>query len=425
MPVTYETWLVLLSIVMAIQGAYVGLSLAAQIGTAPGMRRRLLLAGAALSLAVGIWTMHFVGMLAARMPFQVDYLVFPTLLSFLVCVIVVGAAVYATSSGPLTMLRLTLSACLMGGGIFTMHYIGMSALSESAYMIHDRYFVAASMAIAIAASGLALWLAAGRGGRPPLVLSAVAFGFAVSGMHYTAMEGLTLLPFPSATAGAPALSVDLLAIIVAIVAFCLSGIFLLFLVPDPDRAPSISTERGVAELAPEPVSEVAEASAPALAAHAGNNGNGAQPEFGRGTYAPLGGMGGPPRRFARHLPIERDGGTQFLPVDDVVAVHANSHYTFIFNGTDKLFCPLAIGEIESRLDNSRFVRIHRSHIVNIERVIGYKRSGDNEMVEMDAAHEYAVPVSRSRIGWLKTRVAAVMGTEADAPQRRRHHLAPQ
>src|SRR6202451_4407687 len=165
MPVSYETWLVLLSIVMAIQGAYVGLSLAVQIGQATGMRRRLLLAGAAFSLAVAIWTMHFVGMLAARMPFQVDYLVFPTLLSFLVCVIVVGAAVYATSSGPLTLLRLTLSACLMGGGIFTMHYIGMSALSASAFMVHDRYYVAARMAIAIAASGLALWLRPGPGRR--------------------------------------------------------------------------------------------------------------------------------------------------------------------------------------------------------------------------------------------------------------------
>src|SRR5271170_2796410 len=236
MPVTYETWLVLLSIVMAIQGAYVGLSLAVQISDATGTRRRLLLAGATVSFAVAIWTMHFVGMLAVRLSFQVDYLVLPTLLSFLVCAIVVGAAVYATSSGPLTLVRLTLSACLMGGGIFTMHYIGMSALDASTYMIHNRFYVAASMAIAIAASGLALWLAAGRGGRPPLVLSAVAFGIAVSGMHYTAMEGLTLLPFAAASAGAPALSTDLLAIIVAVVAFCLSGIFLLILVPDPARA---------------------------------------------------------------------------------------------------------------------------------------------------------------------------------------------
>ena len=223
MPVTYETWLVLLSIVMAIQGAYVGLSLAVQIADAAGLRRRLLLAGATASFAVAIWTMHFVGMLAVRLPFQVDYLVFPTLLSFLVCTIVVGAAVYATSSGPLTLLRLTLSACLMGGGIFTMHYIGMNALDASTYMVHNRVYVACSMAIAIAASGLALWLATGRGGRPPLILSALVFGIAVSGMHYTAMGGVTLEPFVTASSGAPALSVDLLAIVVAVVAFGISG----------------------------------------------------------------------------------------------------------------------------------------------------------------------------------------------------------
>ncbi|HTC06667.1 MAG TPA: MHYT domain-containing protein, partial [Xanthobacteraceae bacterium] len=355
MPVTYETWLVLLSIVMAIQGAYVGLSLAVQIGEATGMRRRLLLAGAAFSLAVAIWTMHFVGMLAARMPFQVDYLVFPTLLSFLVCVIVVGAAVYATSSGPLTLLRLTLSACLMGGGIFTMHYIGMSALSASAYMVHDRYYVAASMAIAIAASGLALWLATGRGGRPPLILSAIAFGIAVSGMHYTAMEGLALLPFASSSAGAPALSTDLLAIIVAVVAFCLSGIFLLILVPDPARA-AVNPVAIDASIATMPAQIAAEPAAISAATqNSRGNGHDASPEFGRGTYGPLGGAGAP-RRFARHLPIERDGGTHFVAVDDVVAIHANAHYTYIFNGNDKLFCPLAIGDVESRLDKERFVR---------------------------------------------------------------------
>jgi len=430
MPVTYATWLVLLSIVMAIQGAYVGLSLAVQIGAATGMRRRLLLAGAAFSLAVAIWTMHFVGMLAVRMPFQVDYLVFPTLLSFLVCVIVVGAAVYATSSGPLTLLRLTLSSCLMGGGIFSMHYIGMSALGASAYMIHDRFYVAASMGIAIAASGLALWLATGRGGRPPLILSAVAFGIAVSGMHYTAMAGLTLLPFASTLATAPALSSDLLAIVVAIVAFCLSGIFLLILVPDPARTMSGISTGDMRQTAAADLAEAATAMPVTAQPRRGGqahrvNGHDDNPEFGRGTYSPLGGAGAPPRRFARHLPIERDGSTQFLAVDDVVAIHANAHYTYIFNGNDKLFCPLAIGDVESRLDSSRFVRIHRSHIVNIDRVVGYKRSGDNELVEMDATHDYVVPVSRSRIGRLKRRVAALTGDNPAVALRRRHHFAAQ
>jgi DNA-binding LytR/AlgR family response regulator len=132
-------------------------------------------------------------------------------------------------------------------------------------------------------------------------------------------------------------------------------------------------------------------------------------EFGRGTYGPLGGAGAPPPRVARHLPIERDGATQFIAVEEVVAVHANAHYTYIFNGNAKLFCPLAIGDVESRLDKSRFIRVHRSHIVNIERVVGYKRSGDSETVEMIASGQYSVPVSRSRIGWLKSRIGAKAG----------------
>jgi NO-binding membrane sensor protein with MHYT domain len=231
MRVTYEPWIVLLSILMAIQGAYVGFSLAVQIGAAEGMRRRLLLAGAASSLAVAIWTMHFVGMLAARLPFPVDYLVFPTLLSFLVCVIVVGTAVFAISAGPFGLVRLILSAGLMGTGIFSMHYIGMTALHPSAHVTHATAPVAASLIIAIAASGLALWLATGRGGRTPLILSAVAFGIAVSGMHYTARAGMILFPHPTMASGAPALSSDLLAVIVAVVAFCVSGIDVAFMVP--------------------------------------------------------------------------------------------------------------------------------------------------------------------------------------------------
>jgi diguanylate cyclase len=407
MPVSYEPWLVLLSIVMAIQGAYVGLSLSVQIGSAAGLRRRMLLAGAAFSLAVAIWTMHFVGMLAVRLSFSVDYLVFPTLLSFLVCVLVVGAAVHATSSGPLTFLRLTLSAVLMGVGIFSMHYLGMRALHASAHMIHASVYVAGSMAVAIAASGLALWLAAGRGGRPPLVLSAIAFGFAVSGMHYTAMEGVTLFPHVAAASTAPSLSTDLLAIVVAIVAFCVSGIFLLFLVPDHARL------AGTVALPEAPVPQPA--AAPIAAAIA------EKPELGSGGYAPLGGAGGPPRRYARHLPFERDGATHFVAVEEVVAIHANAHYTYIFDGQQKLFCPLAIGDVESRLDSAHFVRVHRSHIVNIARVIGHRRSGDNELVELAAAGHYAVPVSRSRIGSLKSRVAALTG--AEIVTRRRHHLA--
>jgi NO-binding membrane sensor protein with MHYT domain len=392
MPVTHEPWLVALSLFLAIQGSYVGLSLAVQVGEAIGLRRRLLIAAAAISLAFAVWTMHFIGMLAARMPFAVDYLVFPTLLSFLICVIVVGAAVFAAYAGPLTPPRLAAAAVFMGLGIVSMHYTGMTALHASAHMTHAPPFVAGSIVIAIAASGLALWLANGRGGRPPLLLSATALGIAIAGMHYTAMAGVTILPHPMPGSGAPAISSDLLAIVVAIVAFLVSGIFLLALVPDRAQQAAAPAQT-VSAAAQEP------------ARHTATKGNGA--DFGSGGFAPLGGAGGPPRRAARHLPIERDGVIQYVAVDDIVAIHANAHYTHIFDGRDQLFCPLAIGEVESRLDTGRFARVHRSHIVNLDRVVGLRRAGDSGAIELP--DRSTVPVSRSRLGWLKARLNRRIG----------------
>ena len=227
-----ETWLVLLSIVIAIQGAYVGLSLAVQIGAAAGMRRRLLLAGAAFSLAIAIWTMHFVGMLAARIPFPGRLFGIPD------AAVVSGLRRRSRRRSLCGQLRSVhadaLDAVRVPDGRRHFHHAlhrHGRAFHQRLHAVHDRYYVAASMAIAIAASGLALWLATGRRGRPPLILSAIVLGLAVSGMHYTAMAGLTLLPYPGAGAAAPAtaLSTGLLAIIVAIVACCVSGIFLLIL----------------------------------------------------------------------------------------------------------------------------------------------------------------------------------------------------
>jgi NO-binding membrane sensor protein with MHYT domain len=395
MRVTHESWLVALSVVVAIQGAYVGLSLAVQVVEAAGVRRRLLLAGSALSLGVAIWSMHFVAMLAARLPFPVDYLVLPTLLSFLVCVIVVGAAVFAASAGPLTPPRLAASAVFMGLGIVTMHYIGMWALHASAHMTHAPTLVAASVVIAIAASGLALFLAGGRRRRPPLILSAIALGLAISGMHYTAMAGLSIMPHPAALTGAPALSTDLLAIVVAVVAFAVSGIFLLALVPDRRREMADST----AEAAP--ISEIDPQAVPVAAVHplaaALAEAEVIEP---RPVVQPDATHAAP----ARLLPVVRDGATHFVPVRDIVAVHANAHYTTVFDGTSKLFCPLAIGEVEARLDHAHFVRVHRSHIVNLERVVGLKRSGDHGLIELSGHDPYTVPVSRSRFGGLKSQL---------------------
>jgi DNA-binding LytR/AlgR family response regulator len=302
----------------------------------------------------------------------------------------------------LTRTRLAAAAVFMGLGIVSMHYTGMSALHASAHMTHAAAFVAGSVAVAIAASGLALWLANTSHGRPPLIFSATALGIAIAGMHYTAMAGVTIFPHAAPGSGAPALSTDLLAIVVAIVAFLVSGIFLLALVPDRAGAQPAAATDAVAA----PVQQQAQAQP---SGHAAKVGNGADmgADLGSRGYAPLGGAGAPRRRPARHLPIERDGATQYVAVDDIVAVHANAHYTHIFDGRDQLFCPLAIGEVESRLDTARFARVHRSHIVNLERIIGLRRAGDSGAIELP--DRSTVPVSRSRLSWLKARLNRSMG----------------
>ena len=87
----HDPYLVALSVVIAILGGYTGFGLAARIRGTPDASHRLLLAGAAFFLAVGIWTMHFVGMLAAPLPADAVYLVLPTIVSFLICALVVGS----------------------------------------------------------------------------------------------------------------------------------------------------------------------------------------------------------------------------------------------------------------------------------------------------------------------------------------------
>jgi NO-binding membrane sensor protein with MHYT domain len=373
-------------VLLAIQGSYVGLSLAALTAEAVGAHRRLLLAGASVSIGVAVWTMHFVGMLAMKPPLTIDYLVLPTLLSFLVCVLVVGVAVYAATAGALTSGRLLAAAVFMGLGIVSMHYIGMTALHASAHMTSAPLFVAASIAIAIGASWLALRLAAaGRRGRPVPLLSAVALGIAISGMHYTAMAGMQIEVHGQPAPSQPALSPDLLAIVVAVVAFLVSGLFLLLLVPDRtarNTAPAV--------IAPEPEADAAPSAepAPALAATAEAV---AAPR--QEAVAPV-----PPA-----LPVEREGATYLLPIERIVAVRANAHYTYVFDGRATYFCPLAIGNVETRLDSSRFVRVHRSHIINVDHVVAVKRAGDNGRIELKAC-DYVVPVSRGRLADVRLHV---------------------
>src|SRR5262245_60221715 len=396
----HDPYLVALSVAIAILGGYTGFGLAARIRGTPDASHRLLLAGAAFFLAVGIWTMHFVGMLAAPLPSGSVYLVLPTISSFLICALVVGISLFFVSIGEPSLLRVASSAVLLGVGIASMHYVGMHGLSGHFAMTHDATMVVLSVLIAIATAygGLQVFLA--RQGGVQLALSAVAFGFAVSGMHYTAMAGVHLVPLGQGThhhAEGLAASSQMLSLVVALLCFVIAAGFLLSLVPDP-RKKAVATGMVAA------MSDVtsAEAAAPVVDISSADSSATAGPRL---RPTPLGGIGQPRRTApAPRLPVEGVDGTHFIDTADVRSVRADAHYTKVHDGIRERMCPWSISEAEAQLDPGLFLRVHRSHIVAMAHVTLVRREGDGAIVELDGASPHRVPVSRARIAEVKARL---------------------
>ncbi|GLR87009.1 MHYT domain-containing protein [Bradyrhizobium iriomotense] len=388
----HDPYLVALSVAIASLGGYTGFALAARIRNAPGVSNRMLLAGAAAFLAVGIWTMHFVGMLAAPLPPDTVYLVLPTIISFLICALVVGISLFFVSIGEPSLKRVVFSAVLLGVGVASMHYVGIHGLSGPFTIQHDESMVLLSVAVAIvtAYGGLRAFLAQQEGLR--LIVSAIAFGVAVSGMHYTAMHGMHFMPLTDEAhrhlGGSLAASQQILSIVVAVLCFVIAAGFLLSLVPDPRR------QTVVPAMAGDPTAPAVEVAAPLLAA--------ASP---RPVSAPLGGVGQPPRAApVPRLPVEGADGTHFIDTADVRSVRADAHYTRVHDGTRERMCPWSISEAEAQLDPSLFLRVHRSHIVCIPHVASVRREGDGAVLELDGPSPHRVPVSRAKIAEVKARL---------------------
>jgi NO-binding membrane sensor protein with MHYT domain len=397
MTVPHEQWLVVLSICIAIQGSFVGLLLARGLDQAEGLRRRALLAGASLTLATGVWSMHFVGMLAAEFPSAIDYLVFPTLLSFLICVIVVGIGVYAAHADGSPILRIGAGATAMGLGISLMHYVGMSAVHLAGPTSQETPYIVLSVVISVAASGVALWTLERRATRSRVLGAAVALGLAISGMHYTAMAGMRLDPLcfdvTRFVAADSALSRNTLALLTTMIAFGVSAAFLLSLVPD-GRSLQPRSVGGLASRSPQHAF---------LAA-----GGPSHSPFHAEAEPDARFRGGPEqgRRQTHSISVEKDGRVREISVDDIFAVRANAHYSYVHDGEQEFFCGLAISAIEARLDPTRFMRVHRSHIVAIDRVLSLKRAGENGVAELAAPVRCSIPIARSHFRQVKRLVEA-------------------
>ena len=388
MIVSYDASLVILSITVAIIGSFTGLLIMAREGVFTSAPYKLKIVAGAVTIGSSIWSMHFIAMLALGLPVPVAYDGLTTTISVFVAIMLTGLGLYAASSGHITRCAVPAGGLLMGSGIAGMHYMGMSAIRADCIVAYEPMGVAASILVGIVVSTFALWFTFRERGQWETVGGAIALGLAISIMHYVAMMATSFMAAGDAAfVPGPALSQHNLAFIVAIATFLICGLFLVLALPDQKR--EVRTGENHASATPD-----ADRSLPERAAQS------APP-------APV------------RIPVRRNQSTFFADSEAIMAVRADGHYSWISlkaegGRIDEYFCERSISSLAKTLAAPRFVRSHRSHLVNIEHVLGFRRQGDGGVLLLNAKGDFIVPVSRSNVRQVVSRLES--HPEAAAPE---------
>lgn len=222
LPITYNFSLVALSVLIAFMASYTTLDLAGRIAAlGQGRYRSVWLVGGACAMGLGIWSMHFVGMLALSLSIPLGYDWAITAGSLVVAILVSYFALDLVSGPSLSPTKLIGGGVLMGVGIAGMHYAGMAAMRMAPVVVYNWWLVLFSVAIAVLASTAALWIAAILRDSPSRlrglgrVGAAWVMGLAIAGMHYTGMAAVSF-PLGTICGAASGLSANWLAVTVAI-----------------------------------------------------------------------------------------------------------------------------------------------------------------------------------------------------------------
>src|SRR5690349_9996985 len=196
---SYDYRLVALSIVIAVFASYAALDLGGRTTAASGRVRLAWLGGGAIAMGVGIWSMHYIGMLAFSLPVPVLYDWPTVLLSLIAAVFASAVALFVVSRETMGWPRALAGSAIMGGGIATMHYTGMAAMRLPAMCSYEPQLVILSVVLAILISLVALWLTFRlredvKGSFLWKVGTAVVMGAAIPVMHYTGMAAARFTP---------------------------------------------------------------------------------------------------------------------------------------------------------------------------------------------------------------------------------------
>jgi NO-binding membrane sensor protein with MHYT domain len=362
---SHNPWLVLASLCIALMAGFTGLSLTKGLSDQSFAQRKISISFASIALGGGIWAMHFVAMLGLQLPVLFYYDLLTTLVSALVAILMMGCALLLLHFRQRTPATIILAGMIVGAGILAMHFIGMSGL-EPYRAVYSAPGIAVTIVASVALSIGAFWVAYGHRTRRNIVLGTICFGLAVFLVHFIAIAGTGFVVAEDGVISGALISNEVLAIGVVLASFIICAAFLMM------SATFLPTE-DTAELRPAPAPPTDSAS------------------DGAGATAAVA-----PPESQPHIPYEHTGRTLFIDRSEVAAVRAEGRYTVLYTRTDKLFCVWPISEAESRLANSRFVKAHRSYLINPAHVSGFERLKDNGVCHFDEIETLSkVPVSRS------------------------------
>ncbi len=214
---SYNPTLVAISIIIAIFSSYTALQVCEQVKLLEQRQWRFnWLSIGAVALGVGIWAMHFIGMLAFHLPCHIHYNSLVTLISMIPSILASGVALYLCSRRNISAVQLISGGILVGGGIGIMHYTGMGAMRMNADLFYDLKLFLLSIFVAVLLAIVALWIKFGLTQFSQISnwvnsLSAVVMGAAISGMHYTAMAAANFMSIPAVDQTHNGLDLDLFA----------------------------------------------------------------------------------------------------------------------------------------------------------------------------------------------------------------------
>ncbi|WP_370980085.1 MHYT domain-containing protein [Agaribacterium sp. ZY112] len=189
---SYNLFLVALSFIIAVFGSYTSLQLMHVIRLRPQQARNKWIYASALCLGGTIWSMHFIGMIAYNSEIEIAYALGPTLASLIIAVVLTGLGINIFSKAPDSNAALAAAGFITALGITSMHYMGMEAMIMAGTMHYRTDLLILSILIAIIAATIALYLAFKLENGSHKFIAAIAMGLAVCGMHYTGMAAMSM-----------------------------------------------------------------------------------------------------------------------------------------------------------------------------------------------------------------------------------------